>query len=394
VARLLGFCGLICLLALAPTAAAKPRVVGAIPFPGGEPLGLALHPATNKLFVTEDNRRSLYVFDALTRRQLAQVAVGGAAFEIEVNHAFGKVYVASEGGCCTTGITSGTGRISVVDARTHALLATIAPPPEGDASEFALANDEAHGRVYVAWEQGIGVIDAATDQFTVLQDRLFEGALGADRWAVNSRTNTAYIPFYARNQLLAVDGATNRIDSISLAGTGGRGPLDIEVNQRENKLYLAMLHQPRKASPAILILDRDTGRTKFVGNDDLQPLAFNERSNRLFSGVQVGERGAVVSGASDRFRPVNLRGDAIGAGLVRAPTDNAYFASDTATYVVNGSTRCVTKLRTGKDSGGGLVQSDIAINQSTGRVYVTNWQGARRVTVLRDGRVPCRRRKR
>ena len=321
-----------------------------------------------------------------------------------MNQSHAKAYVASEGDCCTTGITQGTGKITVVDLRTNQVLTTIDPrppsetPPEfpippSDAHEFALANDEVHGKVYVASSASIGVIDVASDRFTLLQDRTFEGELGGAGWAVDTVRNVAYIPFYGDNRLLTVDGASGQIGSVSLSASRGRGPLDLEISERENKLYVAMLHQPSKPSPAILVLDRDIGRFKFVGNDDLQPLVFNKRTNRLFSGVQVGERGAIVNGQTDQFRSVNFGGEGIGAAAVRGKSDNAYFANDHSVYVVNGKSRCHTRLKLTKPSEGGLVQTSVAINQATGRVFVTNRLGAHKVTVIRDGKVPCRRRR-
>ena len=77
---------------------------------------------------------------------------------------------------------------------------------------------------------------------------------------------------------------------------------------------------------------------------------------------------------------------------VRRLTDNAYFANDRGVYVVNGRTRCTTKFKTAKPSEGGLVATAIAIDQGRGRIYVSNRQGAHNVTVLRDGKVSCRRR--
>ena len=155
-----------------------------------------------------------------------------------------------------------------------------------------------------------------------------------------------------------------------------------------------MLHVPGQAEIGIMILDRDTGTHSFVGRDDLEPLAFNEATNRLFAGVQVGLDAAVVDGATDTLTAVNLDpNQAIGSGIgdvdVRWSSDNAYMANQSSTFAVNGASRCVQRLATGVAPQGGLVVSKLAVNQGTGRVYVTNHQDAATVSVIQDGTVPC-----
>lgn len=89
-------------------ASAAPSVVGTIPFPGNEPLEVEVYETGNKILVTEDNTGKLYIFDGASHQLLNSVDVGSSAIDMVVNETYGKAYVASDGGCCSTGFTQGT----------------------------------------------------------------------------------------------------------------------------------------------------------------------------------------------------------------------------------------------------------------------------------------------
>lgn len=80
---------------------------------------MAVYEKDNKVFVTDDNSQKLFIIDGITHKTITTLNVGGAASEMVVNETYGKVYVASDLACCTTGITPGTGLISIIDAHTN-----------------------------------------------------------------------------------------------------------------------------------------------------------------------------------------------------------------------------------------------------------------------------------
>ena len=88
-------------------AAGAPRIVDTIDLPGTQPLAVAVYEPANRVFVTDDNGENLLVIDGATRNVVSMVPVGGASFEMVVNETYGKVYVASDKDCCTTGVTPG-----------------------------------------------------------------------------------------------------------------------------------------------------------------------------------------------------------------------------------------------------------------------------------------------
>ena len=377
--------GLIALvIAASPAvAAAESTIAGTIELPGGEPLAVGVYEKGDKVFVSDDNSGDLLILDGSSHAVLDRVAVGGSALDIAVNETYGKVYVGSDKGF-STGLTTGTGMISVVDADTNALLSQFTPAGQGNFSAFAFASDEVRDRVYVGYYGGTGVIEAASDAWTPIA-----GAPSLpDALAVNTVTDEVHVIKFNTASLTTIQGSDLSVASAAFPD-GVSGPLDLAVNEVENKVYVTMLHVPGQGEISILIRDLDTGSAKFVGADDLEPLVFNQASNTLFSGVQVGAQGAIVDGATDAFLPLGLGDSGFIAAAVRAQTDNAYFASPDSTVVVSNAFDCARRFETAPGAAGGLIAGDVGVNEATGRVYVINRHTAGKVTVFQDSGPGC-----
>lgn len=366
-----------------PTAvtATGPRVVDTISLPDTRLYALAVYEPANRLFVTDDKTGELLVIDGSSRQVLSSAPVGHNAWSMVVNETAGKVYVASSRSLDTR--YQGTGEISVIDADTGGVITTLHPAgclPAGYRN-FVLANDEVRDRIYVSYDCGLGVIDTTTDEYTPIGDVLETG--GDYRpIAINTVTNEVFA--YPD----VVDGDTLTVQPFDVDGVNGR-PMDVAVNERENKVYLTTAPDVLGVTQGIWIIDRDTGAAAQVGKrmQGLGPLVFNKRTNTLFAGVGVGERGAIVDGATDDLRFVNLKGNGMFAGAVRSSTNNAYFVSTDKTHVVDGRSRVVT-LPTGRSTGGGFFIASIAIDQTRGLVYVVNVDRDGIIHVIRDGPIP------
>ncbi|MDP2773973.1 MAG: Calx-beta domain-containing protein [Nocardioides sp.] len=364
-----------------------------VSLPGAQPLAVGVYEAGNKIYVADDNSGNLLVLDGTTREVLTTILVGAAVFDIAVDESMGKVYTASSDDLVTTGIGDGNGLVSVIDAGTDSIVAQIdpaGPDDPGRAKFFTFGHDEAQDRLYLTFYRpfggaNIGVI-GADNTFTTIGGEV--AALGVSGIEVNSSTNTAYIAYNTGNDLVVIDGSTLDVTTEDLGHTGGHGPLDIAVNEMENKVYLTMMSVPGQGEIGLLALDRDNGTYVFRGADDLEPLTFNPATNRLFSGVQVGQHGAVVDGATDALTYVDLGGSGMGAGDVRQSTDNAYFASSDETFVVNGSTLRHRKFSAAPTSGG-VFASSVTIDQARGLVYVVNNDQDGIITVIHDSEIPA-----
>ena len=355
----------------------SPRIAS-INISGAHLLAMAVYEGGNRIFVADDDSESLHVIDGGTNQIIATIPnVGGAVFQIAVNETYGKVYVASDKQCCTTGITPGTGLISVINANTHQIIKQINPGDQGNVSYFIMGNDEVHDKVYVAFYSGVGVIDAATDQFTLIVPNTSFPHL--DKIGINTVTNEIFLPALSGG-VLVINGDTLAFQSIPYP-TGASGALDVAVNEIENKVYITMVTIPGQGFMGISILDRNTGEYKFVGADDLEPVAFNNVSNKLFTGVQVGRNASIVDGATDELTYINLGTEGIDGIAVRNSTDHAYLVNTGYTVIIDGLTKTAQKIEAGYAAGGG---SRVAINQTTGRIYVINSGYAGIINVFQD----------
>lgn len=366
------------------TSVSGPQVVDTISLPGAQPVALAWYAAGNKLLAVDDAGHRLVAIDGSTRAVAWTAPIGGAVTTLVVNETFGKVYLGSD-----YAFGSGSGLIEVFDADTGAALTRIDPTPEnpGRANSFRMRGDEVRDKVYASYFcpmcTSLGVIDVASDGFTVLMDEVvptFSNGFGVS--GVNAVTNEVFA--VNSGNLFAIDGATGGVDQIVL---GSVLPLWLAVNEVENKVYFFAIGADVQGD--LYVLDRDTGTSRWIGTEgqDLEPLVFNSATNTLFAGCQVGTLGAIVDGATDTIGYVDYGGAEVcgmGDGAVRSETDNAYFASTGYTVVVNGSSALAMSLATGHPNEGGVFAMSVVIDQVKGLVYVVNDHHDGVITVIQD----------
>ena len=365
-----------------------PSFVGTIPLPAGtQVLGIGASARFNKVFAADDNSGNLLILDTASDQLVAQVPVGGTVFDVAVSDKQGRVFVASNTDSATTGLNPGTGLISVIDAATNQLITTInlyAPGQPVFNTSMTMHLDELHDKLYVMFRNsfapGVATINTGTNALTVLTNSP-QNLVSSFPSSLNRQTQEFVIGNTRDHQLAFVNGATNSTTLFNLDPTGAATPLDVAVNEIENKIYVTMLKVPNQGEIGVMILDRDTMAYSFVGKDDIEPLAFNPRTNRLFAGVQVGSQGAVIDGATDQFFPVPIPGAGIGNIAVREASDYAYMTSGGRIVALHGGTRFVWSLPVALDGDFG---NPLAINQRTGRVYVARYGTQPALVVLQD----------
>ena len=375
------------LLLPAAAAAAPVAQVGSIDLAGADPASFAVHEGTNRVFVSDDNSGEVRVFDGATFQPVGSVpGVGGSGYDTKVNEGLGRVYVASHHHPFTTGYNDGTGKIAVIDASTLALTLVDVPGQNPSISNFSIVVDEVRDRLYVSHSGGFGFIDAANTFTPVAGAPVSYSTYDI---AVNTATGEAYYASGPEDKIVFVNGDTLALSYFDYGVLGANAPLDFAVSEQENKLYVTMVFVPGQPEPGILIIDRDTGGHAFVGRSDLNPIVFNPVTNRVLAGVQVGTDAGVLDGATDAFTEVVLPDGGVGGMDVRHASDNAFLATQQATYVMNGNSRCFQRFGSGAPLRGGVVASEVDVHQATGRAYVVNDQEQSSVKVFEDGEVAC-----
>lgn len=126
----------------------RDTVVRALPF-GPGPLRVAVDPTANRVYVTDDENNTLTVLDGATNAMLGTLPLAGGGHELAVNARTGRVYVSN----------SADHSVSVLDGPNLQLLTTV--PIAGSAG--AVGVNESLDRVYVVTDKGtVAVLDGET----------------------------------------------------------------------------------------------------------------------------------------------------------------------------------------------------------------------------------------
>ncbi|GAA2512971.1 YncE family protein [Pilimelia columellifera] len=247
-------------------------VVGEIDLGQVSPFGLTAHPTKPLLYAGDQLfTRSVVKIDARGLQVTAGVTLDGQPRGMAVNPATGKLYVT----------LTNQGQVAVLDARTLNLLKMITIGPVEPAK--VAVNPETN-RVYVANAArradgtSVSVIDGDTDQ--VIDTVPVEPyALGI---AVNPVTGKVYVSNYASGTVSVLDGGSHTVVG---RATVGEAPVSVEANPLTNRIYVAHF------TPAggVSIIDSDTHTVRRV---DAVPatlgLAIDATRDRVYAASQTG----------------------------------------------------------------------------------------------------------
>jgi YVTN family beta-propeller protein len=177
--------------------------------------------ATGTVYVTNFDAGSVSVIDAKTNAVTATIAVGSFPRAVAVNPAAGTVYVAN----------SESATVSVIDVATNSVTATI---PVGSKPD-GVAVDPAAGTVYVANSAPgtVSVIDAATNSVTATIGIGPSG--GPQGVAVDPAAGTVYVTESLSTGLSVIDAATSK--PLPVAITVGLEPVAVAADPAAGTVY-------------------------------------------------------------------------------------------------------------------------------------------------------------
>jgi YVTN family beta-propeller protein len=310
---------------------------------------------------------------ALAATPIATVHVGTLPTGIAVNPATNRIYVAN----------TNDGTVSVINGATNAVVATITV----GSSPFGVAVNPVTNGIYVSWynfDGSLVVINGATNQ-VITDIPLQHNSLYL---AVNTVTNRIYVANQSGNavgnsnddgSLSVVDGATNTVLANVTVGAFLEG---VAVDEQTQRVYinnlitgLVSVFDAKKN-----VLARKITLPPLPGGE-VRPLglAFDPHAHQLYTaGLDSGVLYAINSGNKVTSILPGLDGP-VGVG-VNTASGEVYIANGGNVTAVNPKTNSVdATLPAG--SGPAL----LAVNSSTNRIYVAN-QGDNTVTVLQGVR--------
>jgi YVTN family beta-propeller protein len=267
---------------------------------GSYPIAVAANPATNKIYVANQNSDSVTVIDGVTNNTTT-VWIGSSPNALAVNSVTNRIYVAEVNAATVTVINGANNQTSSV--------ATGAGP-------WALAVNPVTNKIYVANydAQSVTVIDGATNN-------TINVGVGTQPFAVavNSVTNKIFVADSGSADVAVIDGLTNSVTTVSV----GADPCAIAVNELTNQIYVADYR-----TNAVSVID---GMTYAVTNVAVgqypNAIAVDPVRNQIIV-VTIGTNSAtIIDGVSLNTTSIPAGGSPVAVD-VDAVTSKAYFANN------------------------------------------------------------------
>jgi YVTN family beta-propeller protein len=184
------------------------------------PAGLALNPATNRLYVSHNlsgDVRAIDITSPLDHPPNVSIQIAGHPTALALNASTNRIYVLSD---------DERGPIVAIDGSTNTAQPITAP---GHAiGPRVVAVNPTSNKVYAGFSNEVVIVDAATRALT------FVPTAAVVSIAVNATSNKAYVLDAARN-LTVIDGGTNGTVTIPV----GAESFSVAVNPNTNRAYVA-----------------------------------------------------------------------------------------------------------------------------------------------------------
>lgn len=241
------------------------------------PVGVAVDPPANRIYVPNTGDDTLSVIDGATNSVVATIPVGKSPCAVGTDSLSKLTYVANVN----------SNDVTVIDTVTNSKIATV---PVGR-FPCAVGVIGWSSRIYVGnyGSNSVSVVDGSTN--TVIATIPLEGppfGIG-----VNPKTNRIYIATGSVNVVTVFDGATNTIITTVPVG---KGPDAIGVNPVTNRIYIGNYF-----SDTVSVLDGATNTviaTIPVGKEP-SGVAANPTTNRVYVGNYASNTMSVLDGVSN-----------------------------------------------------------------------------------------------
>jgi YVTN family beta-propeller protein len=227
------------------------------------PVGIAVNPNTNKVYVANEYSNTVSVIDTKTDEVQATINVGNFPYGIDINPVNNRVYITNRG----------SNTVSVIDGSvdTKLLDITVGSSPVG------IAVDPTANWIYITnFNDGtLSVIDGITNE---VNDTISVGKTPYGI-AVNPLSNKIYVAHIDSNTVSVIDGETKKITAKIPVGKSPTG-LAIDITEGNNRLYVA-----NHNSDSVSVIDTLTNNVIYnitsVGDSPVG-IAINSISSKLY----------------------------------------------------------------------------------------------------------------
>ena len=227
------------------------------------PVGIAVNPDTNKLYVANQYSNTVSVIDTETDKVQATINVGSFPYDIDINPLNNRVYVTNRG----------SDTVSVIDGSIDTKLRDIFVGK----SPVGVGVDPTDELIYVTnfADNTVSVIDSISNEII---KTISVGNRPYDI-AVNPLSNKVYVTNVKSNTVSVIDGSTRNTTAEIPVGKEPAG-LAVDITKGNNRLYVTNL-----ASDSVSIIDTITNNVIdniASGGDSPVGIAINPITSKLY----------------------------------------------------------------------------------------------------------------
>ena len=335
----------------------RQTVTATIPV-GQAPIGAAVNPLTNKIYIANSGSNNVTVIDGFTNNTTT-IAAGASPSAIAVNPATNRIYVANKGASVTV-IDGAAGTTTTVGTC--------------GGSGPTLAVNPVSNQIFVGCNNGVTVINGANNQTTSISFGTLVTAL-----AVNPATNMVYAATFAQT-IEAINGTTQSVIASIPFNFGVQLNL-LAVDPARNRIYAGS-----SQLSFFLVIDGNANQLITPTNPQFAPvggaIAVNPSTGVL---VTAFNRVTTYNPSTNSYAPTKSTppsaSDHWAAAALNPVTGDAYVISTQANLIgiLNGANGYLLT----STLSAGLSPVALTINPATNKIYVVN-QGSNSVTVV-DG---------
>src|ERR671911_430896 len=248
------------------------------------PIGIAVNPSTNKLYVVNEYSNTVSVIDTNTDTVKSTISLGNFPYGIDINPLNNRIYITNRG----------SNTVSVLDGSVDTKLHDIAVGK----SPVGIAVNPLSNKIYVT--------DIITDTVTVIDGETNEisakipvgkkpTGLAVDIPDKKGENNRLYVANYDSDSVSVIDTTTNEV--ISNITSIGDSPVGIAINSISNKLYVSNIE-----SNTVAVID-----TNNINSDDINNKTRAKNNTALLKEIKVNPTLKTSYSGEDSF--INIPAD-------------------------------------------------------------------------------------
>jgi YVTN family beta-propeller protein len=321
-----------------------------------QPEGVAVDPATNRVFVANSGQGSVTVIDGRTHARLGDFTIGGSPYGLAIHPAARKVFVSNSSSSSVSVINIDQGAFGALDAGTINV----------GAASRGLAANSVTNRLYVAIPSAnqVGVFNTNT----YAADAPLPIGANPEGIAVNETTNRVYVTSSSSTTVTVVDVVNgNSLTDVTV----GTAPVGVAVNATTNRIYVA-----NGGSNDVSVIDAALGNTvTTIALAGATPygVAVNTHTNRIYVSRSAGGQNSIsaIDGFTSTVDGSPVTVGTVPRGLAVNPNSSFLYVANRGSGNVSvlGAPGLAETLVGAADAGTGEFR--VAVNPATSRVYVT-----------------------